>query len=85
MSIFRYKVKLDDCHPMYGTTKLLKDFGADKDSAIKWAKQYAKTTNLKSWNVVVVEYEYTSEKNLQRDFSLYSFPVWSASWNGYKN
>jgi hypothetical protein len=69
---------------MYGTTKLLKDFGPDKDGAIEWAKQYAKSTNLKSWDVIVMEYEYTSEKNLQRDFSLYAFPVWSASFAGYK-
>ena len=85
MSIFRYKVKLDDCHPMYGTTKPLKDFGADKDGAIEWAKQYAKSTQLKSWSVVVVEYEYTSEKNLQKDFSLYAFPVWSSAFHGLED
>ena len=34
--LYRYRVKLDNCEsPMHSTTRLLKDFGTDKDGAIE--------------------------------------------------
>lgn len=75
--IYRYKVMIIDSNPMYGTDKEIKDFGADKDGAIKWAKENYKRFGNDSDSICVAEYEYTSEQNLKKNFNLCKRYIWS--------
>lgn len=74
--IFRYEVRREVIHdPMYGKTKLVRDFKDDKDGAIA----YARTDGYRRYgnDVFVVEKQYTSVQNLARDFALYTRMVWN--------
>ena len=80
-SIYRYAVREEyDSNPMYGRSRKLKDFGDDLLSAVKWAEEnYKKQSNPDG--VYVEEREYVSERNLERDFSLYTRWMWSPTWS----
>lgn len=79
--LYAYKVKLDNCEsPMYSTTRLLKDFGTDKDGAIEWAKNNHERYETGNKCVMVVELEYTCEENLKRDFALQTNCIWHKYW-----
>ena len=77
--LYRYRVKIDNNeNPMYSTTKLLKDFGEDKEAAIKWAKENYKRYETGRKTVFVEESEYVSEANLKKDFALRRNYLWHA-------
>ena len=85
MSILRYSVKLDNQDPMYGNSKLLKEFGEDKEGALDWADKNGRKLGSASDLVYVEEAEYVSEANLQKGLSLYRRHIWSAAFHGYSS
>lgn len=85
MSIKRYAVKLDSSEPMYGNTKILKEFGEDKEGAIQWANANGRRLGVNPDLVYVEENEYVSEANLSKGLSLYSRHIWSAAFHGYSD
>ena len=85
MSIYRYSVKLDNRDPMYGNTKVLKDFGEDKEGALEWADKNGRKLGADSDLVYVEEAEYVNDDNLQKGLSLYRRHIWSAAFHGYSS
>lgn len=76
--LYRYRVKIDNSEsPMYSTTKLLKDFGEDKEAAFKWAKENYKRYETGRKTVFVEESKYTCEENVERDFA------WNRNYLGH--
>ena len=70
--IFKYvvvKEVLKD--PMYGKTKKLTGYMDDKDEAIRIAK------SKHDKDVYVLEKQYASKENLERDFPLYTHMAWN--------
>jgi len=83
MSIYRYTVKLDNSDPMYGNTKVLKEFGEDKEGALSWANANGQTLGVNPDHVYVEEAEFVNEENLRKGISLYCRPIWSGAFHGY--
>lgn len=84
LGILRYAVKLDSRNPMYGMSRLLKDFGANKDEAIRWAKTHGKTMGADADMVYVEEAEFCTERNLRQNLPMYRRHIWSAAFHGYE-
>lgn len=71
--IYRYVVRRSDPNPMYGHDKKLSRYYETKEEAIAKAEEFTGD------DIYVEERQYTSERNLERDFTLYARPVW-ARW-----
>lgn len=83
MSIYRYTVKLGNSDPMYGNTKVLKEFGEDKEGALSWANANGQILGVNPDHVYVEEAEFVNEENLRKGISLYCRPIWSGAFHGY--
>ena len=74
--ILRYKVLALAKAPCGGKDTILHT-GTDLDKAIEFAKKYSKSHI--NEDVAVVEFRYTSEQNLEKDFHFdYSCPKWAS-------
>lgn len=79
--LYKYRVKIDNCEsPIHSTTRLLKDFGGEKDKAVEWAKKNHAKYEKGRKMVFVEESEYTSEENLIKDFALRRNHIWNKYW-----
>lgn len=72
MDIYRYVVKRMDPSPMYGRDKKLSRYYETVEEAVAKAKEFTGD------DIFVEERQYTCERNLERDFTLTSRPVWAA-------
>lgn len=81
--IFRYTVKLDSRDPVYGKTKVLKEFDGNKEEAIRWAKTHGQEYGADAKLIYVEEAEFARERNLEKDLPMYRRHIWSAAFHGY--
>lgn len=80
---FRYLVKLSPEEPRLGKSNTLKDCGSNEEEALKWVQEHVKHLGDAAKRIFIEEREYVGVENLNRDFFLYSRPIWTAAFHGF--
>lgn len=80
---FRYLVRISPEDSRIGNSNTLVDCGSNKKQALKWVQEHLKHLGDAAESVYIEEREYVGIENLNRDFSLYSRPIWTAAFHGF--